>query len=106
MPFARFEIEQIESQRWHAEIEAGGLPGGPNFRRVVVNGGSYEEIVAKVTTAYEALLPQPDEPETPAEDSNTREELLAYAEEQGIDVDGRWGERRLRAVIAAREEKD
>lgn len=105
MPFARFEIEQIEGNRWHAEIEAGGLPGGPNFRRNHLNGDSFEEIIAKVTRAYQALLPRSAEDETPAEESNGKDELLTYADEHGIEVDKRWGEGRLRAAIAAHEGK-
>src|SRR5712691_4368588 len=123
MPFARFEIEQIEDQRWHAEVEAGGLPGGPNFRRVHLNGESFEAIMAAVTQAYRALLPpepagidqgvrirpsaggqeggieEGHELEAPTDAGATKAELLAYAEEHEIGVDKRWGEGRIRAAI-------
>lgn len=119
MPLARIEIEQHEGHRWHAEVEAGGLPGGPNFRRVEVNAQSYEEIQAAVTEAYRSLIPPPpQQPEIFAESAETharhaaimadvageptRAALLAKAEVLGIEVDRRWGETRLREAIAAR----
>lgn len=66
MPLSRIEIEQIESARWVAEVEAGGTPGGPPFKRYDarpdnggLSGASFEDIMAKVTAVmYRACPPQ------------------------------------------------
>lgn len=131
MPLARIEIEQLESRRWHAEIEAGGLPGGPNLKRVAVNGDSYEAIIDAVTAAYQAQMPMP--PPAPRVAAGARLALSVPDEDQpddhdlvrgdidsgppasewnrlhaeavalGINPDGRWGAARLRREIAAHE---
>ena len=47
--------------------------------------------------AARGLVAQPEEAPEPAPD--TRADLVAQAERLGIDVDGRWSERRLRHEI-------
>lgn len=134
MPFARIEIEQHQQHLWHAEIEAGGLAGGPNFRRVMLDAASYAEIVAKVSETYRSLLPVAPVPiagmgpMTRDEDAQRREEvakdlavrhtafvgeaegatlrmLRVTAGQLGINFDGRWGAARLREAIAVAQGK-
>ena len=57
MPLARIEIEQVEGNRWVAEVEAGGFPGGPNFKRAHLSALSYEDIMGQVSAAYYAQVP-------------------------------------------------
>lgn len=54
MPFARIEIEQVEGARWVAEIEAGGVLGGPNFKREHLTADSFEAMMRRVAEAYAA----------------------------------------------------
>lgn len=134
MPFARIEIEQHQQNLWHAEIEAGGLAGGPNFRRVAFDATSYAEIVSKVSETYRSLLPVAPVPiagmgpMTRDEDAQRREEvakdlavrhtafvgeaegatlrmLRVTAGQLGINFDGRWGAARLREAIAVAQGK-
>jgi hypothetical protein len=58
MPLTRIEIEQIEHTRWVAEVEVGGMTA----RRVVVRGGSFEEILIGIEDAWRAYTPKPLNP--------------------------------------------
>ena len=49
--------------------------------------------------AARGLVAQPEEAPEPAPD--TRADLVAQAERLGVDVDGRWSEKRLRQEIDA-----
>lgn len=112
MPLARIEIEQIEGNRWTAEIEAGGLPGGPNFKRTAARAGDFEAVMAEVRRVYyEQVTPRAERPAAPVLDTlsppidDELAALRAQAKRDGVEVDGRWGAARLRQAIdqAARE---
>jgi hypothetical protein len=53
MPLTVISIEQIEHTRWVAEVEVGGMTA----RRVVVRGGSFEEIMIGIEDAWRAYTP-------------------------------------------------
>lgn len=140
MPLSRIEIEQLGSDRWVAEVEAGGTTA----RRKRVLGASFDQIVAAVVEAHGELTAPPapkaattdgllvmrvptgtkggnvlaalgmpasfddvkaretaDDDAEPAGLDALREEAAAL----GVEVDGRWGERRLRHEIQTRRER-
>ena len=57
MPLARIEIEQAGANRWVAEVEAGGMPGGPPFRRYSLTAQTFPGIVEAVAEAYFERVP-------------------------------------------------
>jgi len=57
MPLARIEIEQVEADRWVAEVEAGGQPGAPPFRRRTVSAQTPAAILAAVAAVYYEQAP-------------------------------------------------
>lgn len=57
MPQTRIEIEQVEGNRWVAEVEAGGKPGGPPFKRQPLTAGSFMAMMSSVCAAYYAQVP-------------------------------------------------
>jgi hypothetical protein len=54
MPLAKIEIEQIEGNRWVAEVEAGGF----NIRRERVTAGSFDDVVSSVIDKYREMMPE------------------------------------------------
>lgn len=118
MPLARLEIEQIEGNRWVAEVEAGGFVGQRNFEHRRLHATSYADIMAKVAEFYYRQVPpaMPEPEATSAHDQdedaqteedpdprdprdNERIELRREAEALGIDIDLRWGAKRLQDEI-------
>ena len=53
MPLAMIEIEQLESNRWHASMEA----GFPVCRKEELRGTSFEDIIQMVAESYFRLMP-------------------------------------------------
>lgn len=53
MSLARIEIEQMERDRWHAEVEIGGLVA----QRRAINAASFDEVMTAILDAYHAMLP-------------------------------------------------
>lgn len=122
MPLARFEVEQLEGNRWVAEVEAGGFAGMPNFRHVRLNATSFEAMMAAVNEFYcTQTTPKPlAEPEpTPLQEAMSQQDaeseedpgprdphdnerilLRREADALGVDIDLRWGAKRLKAEIA------
>lgn len=61
MSLARIEIEQTERDRWHAEVEIGGLVA----QRRVINAGNFDEMMTAILDAYHAMLPEHIAPAIP-----------------------------------------
>lgn len=105
MPLARGSWEQIEGSRFVAEIEAGGMVGQRNFEHRRLNATSFEDIMAAMAEFYyrqvPPKMPKAGEEEKAAE--GDRDALRAEAEALGLDVDNRWGAKRLRDEIAKRQ---
>lgn len=72
MPLSRIEIEQVEASRWVAEIEAGGKPGGPPFKRLNLAAQSFLDIMAAVFAVYFAQVPE-DKPPEPVTETGQRQ---------------------------------
>lgn len=124
MPLARFDIEQIEGNRWVAEVEAGGFRGQRNFEHRRVTATSFEGVIAAVSEFYYRQVPPAVSvvvssvthgvsgdgtviAETPAvvtdeheHDGLERAALRSEAKSLGVDVDKRWSVKRLHAEIA------
>lgn len=126
MPLSRIEIEQLGPDRWVAEVEAGGTSArrqrvtGTSFDDIMsgvidahaaLTAPPAAKDAMPAKTAREAEAVESDRIAADVDDIKAREasdddaepvSLDALREEAaalGIDVDGRWGERRLRHEI-------
>ena len=128
MPLASIAIEQTAPDRWFAQVQAGGFPGGPLFRLVHLTGESIDDIMRKVAETHASLMPKPAAP-TPAEpgpryvDDCTQpthihnaamwgesvldakaekrecDRLRKLASSLGVHVEASWGSRRMQDEI-------
>lgn len=57
MPSAHIEFEQHSGDRWAGEVEAGGQPGGPPFKRSVVAAHSFAAMMDAVAERYYEQVP-------------------------------------------------
>lgn len=113
--------EQPERSRFRAEVEVGGMVARRRevlFPRTDDLRGDIRGMFGQIAAALDEMLPAPvvrepeppavehwaaaDEPtEWPAPGDDDKAALVERAKALGIDVDGRWGEARLRQEIAA-----
>lgn len=111
MPLSRIEIEQLAHDRWHAEVEVGGL----SARRENVNGRSFDEVMEQIIDVYARFTAPPSKPAVPVpqqepqavpepQDDADRVDLQNRAMALGISVDRRWGMARLREEVGKAEE--
>ena len=55
MPMALIQIEEVEANRWHAEVEV----GFPLCRREVINARSFDDVIVAVIDVYRKTVPVP-----------------------------------------------
>lgn len=124
MPLTRISIEQIQSDRWLAEVEAGGASSA---RREQFSERDFDALMRRVTETHDRLTGRHREAagrriaeveagggaplaEAPlsfeAIRVDERAELIAEADRLGVKVDRRWRDERLRTEIAATVARD
>jgi hypothetical protein len=95
MSMATIGIEQIERDKWLAEVEVGGLVA----RRMVVRAETFDGIVAEVQRVYREIMPAfgPSAAEMEARAAAALQQRVALAQQERLD--------RVRIAEAAEHER-
>jgi hypothetical protein len=74
MSLAKIELEQTASDRWHAEVEVGGLVA----KRQVINAATFKQAMIAIEGAYADMMPK--QPEAADMQAEAEKDAVLHAE--------------------------